>query len=146
MAKESTAQTHLPLTEATFLVLVSLVAGPQHGYAIMKDVRDLSEGRVVLGTGTLYGALKRLLERGWIRRADDGPAEEETGRVRKVYALTDLGRRILDAETERLQALVAVSRARAGVLCTRAGASCARSDRVWPPASIATVRVAGGRG
>jgi DNA-binding PadR family transcriptional regulator len=69
MSNESEVQTHLPLTEATFLVLVSLVLGPEHGYAIMKDVRDLSEGRVVLSTGTLYGVLKRLLEGSWIRRA-----------------------------------------------------------------------------
>ena len=140
MAKEAEVQTHLPLTEVTFLVLVSLVAGPQHGYAIMKDVRDLSGGRVVLSTGTLYGALKRLLERGWIRRAVDGPGLAETGRVRKAYALTDLGRRILDAETERLQALATVSRARAGLLC-------AREAGERPQALMAAARMlaAGGR-
>jgi DNA-binding PadR family transcriptional regulator len=141
MTKESEAQTCLPLTEATFLVLVSLVPGPQHGYAIMKDVRGLSEGRVVLSTGTLYGALKRLLERGWIRRASDGPGVEVAGRVRKAYALTSLGRRILDAETERLQALVTVSRARAGVSCAQAIVSRARGDGEWPQALMATARV-----
>ncbi len=140
MTKESKVRSCLPLTEATFLVLVSLVPGPQHGYAIMKDVRDISEGRVVLSTGTLYGALKRLLERGWIRRAGDGPGVQETGRARKAYALTDLGRRILDAETERLQTLAAVSLA-------RAGASCARDGGEWPQVltALARVRVAGGR-
>ena len=137
MTEEAEVKTHLPLTEATFLVLVSLVPGPQHGYAIMKDVRDLSGGRVVLSTGTLYGALKRLLERGWIRRADDGPGVEVAGRVRKAYVLTDLGRRILDAETERLQALAAVARARAGT----------RDAAEWPRALMAAARtrVAGGR-
>jgi DNA-binding PadR family transcriptional regulator len=132
MAKESEAQTHLPLTEATFLILVSLAPGPQHGYAIMKDVQHLSAGRVVLSTGTLYGALKRLLGRGWIRRAGEGPDAEDTGRVRKAYALTDLGRRILDAETDRLQSLVAVSRTRAG----------ARPQMLM---AIVRTRVAGGR-
>ena len=112
MARQSEAQTYLPLTEATFLILVSLVPGPQHGYAIMQDVRVLSGGRVVLSTGTLYGGLRRLLERGWIRRAGDEPDIEETGRVRKAYVLTDLGRRILDAETERLQTLADVARTR----------------------------------
>jgi DNA-binding PadR family transcriptional regulator len=133
MTKELEVQTCLPLTEATFLILVSLVPGPQHGYAIMKDVQDLSGGRVVLSTGTLYGALKRLLERGWIRRAGDEPDVEETGRVRKAYVLTDLGQRILDAETQRLQALAALSRARV------AGE--------WPQAMMATARilVTGGR-
>jgi len=71
----------------------------------MKNVCSLSEGRIVLSTGTLYGALKRLLEQGWIERLDEiGP--DETGRPRKVYTLTALGRRILAAGIERLQALV----------------------------------------
>lgn len=115
-------QAHLPLTEATFFIMLSLAPGHKHGYAIMKDVRALSENRVVLSTGTLYGALKRLLDNGWIRRVDDverAPTEQATnssnrpGRPRKDYALTDLGRRILEAETERLGTLVAVARLRA---------------------------------
>lgn len=98
-------QLPLPLTETTFLILLSLAPAPLHGYAIMKGVRDLSEGRVSLSTGTLYGALKRLLEDGWIERAgEEGP--DETGRPRKAYALTPLGRRILAAEVERLKGLV----------------------------------------
>lgn len=93
-----------PLTEATFFILLSLAAGPTHGYAIMKDTRALSEGRVVLSTGTLYGALKRLLEQQWIRRLDDrGTAAP---RDRKAYALTRQGRRVLGAEISRLQKLV----------------------------------------
>lgn len=85
--------------------MLSLAPGPKHGYAIMKNVCSLSEERIVLSTGTLYGALKRLLEQGWIERLDEaGP--DETGRPRKVYTLTALGRRILAAEIERLQALV----------------------------------------
>jgi len=82
----------------------------------MKDVQALSEGRVVLSTGTLYGALKRLLEQGWIERVDEaeqGSAESnETGRPRKAYTLTLLGKRVLDAEVARLQALVAIARLR----------------------------------
>lgn len=114
-------QVHLPLTEATFFIMLSLAPGHKHGYAIMKDVRALSENRVVLSTGTLYGALKRLLENGWIRRVDDvkrAPTEQASdspngpGRPRKDYALTDLGRRILEAETERLGALLAVAQLR----------------------------------
>jgi DNA-binding PadR family transcriptional regulator len=103
----------LPLTEATFLIMLSLVSGPKHGYAIMKDVETLSESRVLLSTGTLYGALKRLLEEGWIARTDD---EESNGpgRPRKVYTLTRLGRRVLDAEVERLNDLVAVAQLRTG--------------------------------
>jgi DNA-binding PadR family transcriptional regulator len=57
-----------PLTEATFFILLSLSPAPKHGYAIMKEVKALSNGRIVFSTGTLYGALRRLLEQGWIRR------------------------------------------------------------------------------
>jgi DNA-binding PadR family transcriptional regulator len=103
----------LPLTESTFLILLSLAPGPRHGYAILKDVATLSRERVQLSTGTLYGALKRLLAEGWIRRAtEDVPAEAEAdhpGRPRRYYALTDRGRRLLEAETARLESLAAAA-------------------------------------
>lgn len=95
----------LPITETTFFILLSLAPAPLHGYGIMKSVRALSEGRVNLSTGTLYGALKRLLEQGWIERVgEESPYED--GRRRKAYVLTPLGRRILAAEVERLKGLV----------------------------------------
>ena len=106
-------QANPPLTEATFCILLSLADEPKHGYAIMKDVQALSDGRVVLSTGTLYGALKRQLEQGWIRRLNGTgqPAVEpdKPGRQRKSYALTRLGWRVLDAEVSRLQRLVSVA-------------------------------------
>ena len=107
----------LPLTETTFLILVCLAPGPGHGYALMKEVQALSRNRIQLSTGTLYGALKRLLARGWIERVDeveelpDGTVDR--GRPRKAYTLTRLGQHILDAEVTRLQALVSVARLRA---------------------------------
>lgn len=104
-------QNLLPLTETTFLILLSLAPGPQHGYAILKEIESLSEGRVVFSTGTLYGALKRLLESDWIERYDN-PDAVESGRPRKEYRLTDQGRRILSAETKRLQTLLGVARLR----------------------------------
>lgn len=104
-------EAQLPLTEATFFILLSLAPEPKHGYAIMKDVKALSDNRVVLSTGTLYGALKRLLERGWIARQDE-PVHNREGRERKAYALTHLGRRILEAEVKRLGDLVSVARLR----------------------------------
>jgi len=104
-------QSQLPLTEATYFILLSLASGPRHGYAIMKDVRLLSHGRVALSTGTLYTALKRQLDSGWIHRADDTPGSnggsvESGGRQRKAYSLTPLGRHILQAEVQRLEGLV----------------------------------------
>ena len=100
--------THIPLREPTFYILLSLSPGPKHGYAILKNVEQLSEGRVQLSTGTLYGAIKRLLDRGWIRRVND-PIPNSTDRERKAYALTELGQRILNAEIARLKKLVSVA-------------------------------------
>jgi DNA-binding PadR family transcriptional regulator len=102
----------LPLTEVTYFILISLAPGPSHGYAIMKDVRQLSQGRVTLSTGTLYGALKRLLEQDWISRNGDQP-KGTPGRVRKAYRLTPLGRQVLQAELQRLDNLVAAAHLRA---------------------------------
>jgi DNA-binding PadR family transcriptional regulator len=95
----------LPLTEVTTFILLSLSPTPRHGYAIMKDVRALSKNRIILSTGTLYGALKRLLDQGWIIPTDD-PEHPNNGRQRKAYALTDLGRFMLEAEVERMEDLV----------------------------------------
>ena len=99
-----------PLTETTFFILLSLAPERKHGYAIVKDVRALSENRIILSTGTLYGAIKRLLEQGWIKRVNDS---ENGKRARQVYALTDAGRRVLDAEVARFKALVATAQQRA---------------------------------
>ena len=66
-----------PLTESTYFILLSLSPEPKHGYAIMKEVQELSEGRVVLSTGTLYGALKRLLDEGWIIRLEEIQLERQ---------------------------------------------------------------------
>lgn len=107
--------TQLPLTEPTFYILLSLAPGPKHGYAIMKDVEALSEGGIMLSTGTLYGALKRLLDQDWIERLDDAEpagAPADPGRPRKAYRLTQLGRRSLEAETTRLERMVGMARTR----------------------------------
>ena len=98
----------LPLTETTFFILLSLSPKPKHGYAMMKDVESLSEGRIRLSTGTLYGAIKRLLEKGWIKRAEDLTIQAD-GRGRKAYTLSRYGQRILNAEVDRLQDLVEVA-------------------------------------
>ena len=99
---------NLPLREPTFFILLSLSPSPKHGYAILKEVERLSDGRVKLSTGTLYGAIERLLDQGWIRRVDD-PIPNGTNRPRKAYDLTELGRRALNAEIARLRKLVSVA-------------------------------------
>lgn len=95
----------LPLTEPVLLVLLSLAEQPRHGYSILKDVEHMSGGRVVLSTGTLYGALQRLLRQGWIERF----AEDEASRDRRAYRLTSRGRRILQLEVERMRHLSRVA-------------------------------------
>lgn len=113
MDTKSEIQSYLPLTETTLYILLSLAPGPRHGYAIMKDVRALSHNRVELSTGTLYSALKRLLDQDWIRRTEDpDPIAANGGRNRKAYELTDLGTSILQAEVDRLQSLVGVAQGR----------------------------------
>jgi DNA-binding PadR family transcriptional regulator len=103
--------TNLPLTEVTYFILLSLDLGPRHGYLIMKDVRGLSQERVVLSTGTLYGALKRMLEFGWVQRIDSDEACN-SGRVRKAYRITEIGQHLLNAEIQRLETLVIAARLR----------------------------------
>lgn len=101
-------ETELPLTEVSYFILLSLSPGPRHGYAIMKHVSELSQGRVELSTGTLYGAIKRLLDQGWILKAEDGSTN--SGRIRKAYQLSDAGRQLLNAEVHRLEGLVRAAR------------------------------------
>jgi len=103
---------YLPLSEPTYYILLSLAPGLKHGYAILKDVDEISAGRVRLSTSTLYGAIKRLLELGWIERVEE-PLAHPTERERKAYALTPTGRSVLEAETERLSKLVSAARLRA---------------------------------
>jgi DNA-binding PadR family transcriptional regulator len=92
------------LTEAVVLILAALAPQPRHGYALMKDIERLSEGRISMSTGTLYGALRRLLDEGWIERF----SQEDTSRDKQAYLLTGAGRRRLHAELDRLKQLVRV--------------------------------------
>lgn len=91
----------LPLTEPVLLILLSLAGQPRHGYSILKDVERMSDGRVVLSTGTLYGALRRLLDDDWIERFE----ERESSRGRQAYRLTPQGRRNLQLEVNRMKQL-----------------------------------------
>lgn len=99
---------HLPLPEATFFILLSLAQAPRHGYAIMQSVVELSDERVQLSTGTLYGALRRMLAQGWIERYDE-KSEVVNGRLRKAYRITETGRKILSADTARMKDLVSAA-------------------------------------
>src|SRR5580704_7766218 len=97
-----------PLSEPVVLILLSLSGKPRHGYALMKDIEALSEGRVRLSTGTLYGALRRLLEDRWIERFE----QKDTSRDKQTYRLTPAGQGQLAHELDRLKQLMRAATAR----------------------------------
>ena len=109
----------LPLREPTFFILLSLIEGDKHGYAILKDVEALSGRRVQLSTSTLYEALARLLDQGLVTKVTAVSHKETTsahpGRPRKFYQLTQDGQRVVNAELIRLQGLVATAQQRLGL-------------------------------
>ena len=90
-----------PLTEATYYILLALV-NPMHGYGIIKKVEEMSEGRVVLAAGTLYGALSKLLSYKLIELV----GEDEDNPRRKIYSISDEGLDLLNYEITRLSEMV----------------------------------------
>jgi DNA-binding PadR family transcriptional regulator len=100
----------LPLPQAHYHVLVALTAGPQHGYAVMQAVEVSSNRLVRMGPATLYGTLKRLCEQGLAEELAERPHPDDDQR-RRYYRLTDLGREVCLAESDRLAGLIAQSRA-----------------------------------
>ncbi|HHX43096.1 MAG TPA: helix-turn-helix transcriptional regulator [Chloroflexi bacterium] len=96
----------LPLTPAVFHILLSLADAERHGYGIIKQVEADTDGRVRMGPGTLYGTIKRLLAAGLVVETEERPDPEMDDERRRYYRLTDWGRRVLTAETERLEALL----------------------------------------
>ena len=100
------SQNFIPLKTHWFHIMLALAGGEQHGYGIMQEVLDRTTGKVRLWPATLYGSIKRLIEAGLIEESDLRPAPELDDARRRYYRLTPLGRRVLDAECERLQELV----------------------------------------
>lgn len=98
----------LPLKANWFHILLCLVGQEQHGYGIMQEVLERTEGKVRLWPATLYGALKRLIEEGLIEESEERPAAELDDARRRYYKLTDFGRRVLDLESARLEELVRI--------------------------------------
>src|SRR2546425_2285079 len=108
MKKPPTPESFLPLKPHWFHVLLSLADQELHGYGIMQEVLERTGGKVHLWPATLYGTLKRLIDQELIEDSDERPAPELDDARRRYYRLTALGRRVLDAECERLQELVRV--------------------------------------
>ena len=99
-------QKFIPLKTHWFHIMLSIAGGEQHGYGIMQEVLTRTTGKVRLWPATLYGSVKRLIEAGLIEESAERPAPELDDARRRYYRLTPMGRRVLDAECERLQELV----------------------------------------
>lgn len=130
--------TPTPLREPTFLILTALAREPMHGYGIVSEVAALSDGRLSLRPGTLYGALDRLTDEGLVE-----PDREEVvdGRLRRYYRLTEGGTAALTAETERLRRNVEAASAR---LRDRAAGTTEGSTPRPAPGPRPTIRLAAG--
>jgi len=112
MPRERSPETFLPLKPHWFHVLLSLAGEDQHGYGIMQEVLERTSGKVRLWPATLYGTLKRLQDEGLIEESETRPAPDVDDARRRYYRLSRLGRRVLAAESERLEDLVRVLHAR----------------------------------
>jgi DNA-binding PadR family transcriptional regulator len=101
----------LPLSEAVFQILLALADRERHGYGIIQEVDERTGGRVLLGPGTLYGAIKRLRGQGLIEEADTAPEPEgDEDERRRYYRLTPLGREVAVLEARRLERLLEAAR------------------------------------
>jgi len=109
-------QKFIPLKPHWFHIMVSLAAGEQHGYGIMQEVLNRTTGKVRLWPATLYGSIKRLIEAELIEPSDERPAPELDDARRRYYRLTAVGKRVLEAECERLQELVRTIRVKQGLV------------------------------
>jgi DNA-binding PadR family transcriptional regulator len=105
----------LPLTPATFQILVALADGEKHGYAIIKEVSRRTDGAVVLRTGTLYTALKRFVDDGLVEETAERPDPALDDERRRYYRLTERGRAVALAEAARLEETLAQARAKFGL-------------------------------
>lgn len=103
---------YLPLTPAVFNIMLALADGEKHGYAIMQEVETNTGGQVIMGPGTLYGSIKRMLKANLIEECDQRADPDLDDQRRKYYRLTGLGQRTVQMEAERLAAQVQLARAK----------------------------------
>jgi DNA-binding PadR family transcriptional regulator len=112
MQSDQSPEELLPLTPAVFHILLALAGGEKHGYGIMQEVAALTDDKMRIGPGTLYGSIKRLLAGGLIEETDEQPDPEMDDKRRRYYRLTDFGQMVVTAEAERLFHLVKLAQLR----------------------------------
>ena len=103
-------EAYVPLPSASFEILVALAGGERHGYAIMQEVAERTDGSVRLGPGTLYGSLKRLLADGLVAEAGERADSESGEERRRYYRITSFGLTVARAEARRLESMVRAAR------------------------------------
>ena len=108
-------RTFLPLTPRVYHVLLALDERPLHGYALILAVQTLTDGIITMRTGTLYILLRRLLDQRLIEESTERPDPDQDDERRRYYRLTQLGRAVVEAESVRLQSVVAVARRTLGL-------------------------------
>ena len=101
----------LPLPAATFYILMALAGEDRHGYAIIQDIEQRTNGKLRLSAGTLYRSIQRMLEQGLLVETDERPAPEEDDERRRYYRITRFGTEVARAEARRLHELVRMARA-----------------------------------
>jgi DNA-binding PadR family transcriptional regulator len=102
----------LPLTPAVFHILLALVGGERHGYAIMQDVARQTDDFLQLGPGTLYGSIKRMRAAGLIEESEERPDPDADDERRRYYRLTARGAKAVEAEAQRIARALAAARAK----------------------------------
>ncbi|HSR67697.1 MAG TPA: PadR family transcriptional regulator [Acidobacteriota bacterium] len=110
--KESVLRQHLPLKANWFHILLSLAECRRHGYAVMQEVLERTDGEVRLWPATLYGSMRQLQEAGLIEECEDAAAQENDDPRRRYFRISALGRDLLEAEAERLRSLAEMVRSR----------------------------------
>src|SRR5215471_18345685 len=103
---KSAAERLLPLPLPVFHMLLSLAEGERHGYALKREILQRTEGKLNLGSGALYGSINKMLEQELIVESDERPDPHLDDERRRYYRITTLGRRVVQAETERMRQLV----------------------------------------
>ncbi len=124
MVRSDDAKAHLPLRPHIFQILLSLLDTEMHGYSIIKDIERRTDGEVVLGTSTLYAAIKRMVAAGLLMESEGPSKGESADERRRYYRLTDLGREVAQEEALRIRRLGQMV-ASAGLLDSSSGAGAA---------------------
>lgn len=113
MKEQNNVEDMLPLTPATFHILLALADKEQHGYSIMQEISAQTEGKLRVGPTTLYRSIKNMLAQGLIIEVDERPDPDLDDERRRYYRITDLGRHVARAEVQRLEQALRVARTKA---------------------------------